>query len=303
MRQLAAFICVLVASCATTPAAGLRSYDVGVAEGVRLHVVDAGEGEAAPIIFVPGWSTSRRIWEGQMLRLARQRRVISFDPRAQGASTITPRGVTPEQRAEDLHALIRRWRLARPPVIVGWSQGVQDIAAYVGRYGSSEFAALVLVDAAVAEGAPTGEQEAQHARMMAIYRAHQREYLHGMMQAIIRQPQAPGYVEALVDVGMRTPPEIGEVMLTADLFGADRRGALARIIRPALVIASADSPELERQRAMAASIPGGARFVAIEAAGHAVFIDQPAAFAAALDAFLAAEVDGRSTSPAGSVSR
>lgn len=286
MRRLAIALLVLLAACVSAPADGLRSYHVNV-EGVRLRVFEAGAGEAAPIVFVPGWSTSGEIWEAQMLRLAQARRVISFDPRGQGASAITADGATPEQRAADLHALLRRLHLHRPPVIVGWSQGVQDVAAYVGRYGSDGVAAIVFVDAAVAEGAATPEQQAQHARMMGIYREHQREYLQGMMQAIIITPQPAVYVEGLIETGMRTPPAIGEAMLSADLFGADRRPALARIARPVLIIASAHSEELQRQQAMAAAIPGGARFISVEGAGHAVFIDQPRIFAAALDEFLA----------------
>ncbi len=41
----------------------------------------------------------------------------------------------------------------RRPVLIGWSQGVQDVAAYVERYGSNDLAGIVLVDAAISDGA------------------------------------------------------------------------------------------------------------------------------------------------------
>jgi pimeloyl-ACP methyl ester carboxylesterase len=72
-----------------------------------------------------------------------------------------------------------------------------------------------------------------------------------------------------------------------NIFGRDRRPALAKIDKPTLVIASAESPLLADQKAMAAAIPG-AKFVVIQDAAHAVFVDQPANFDRTLQAFLQA---------------
>jgi microsomal epoxide hydrolase len=76
-------------------------------------------------------------------------------------------------------------------------------------------------------------------------------------------------------------------MLVMDIFGADRQSPLEKFTKPALVIASADSPLLNYEKEMAAAIPG-AQFLAIEGAGHAVFVDQPEKFDAALRKFLRA---------------
>ena len=84
----------------------------------------------------------------------------------------------------------------RRPVLIGWSQGVQDIAAYVERYGTKELAGIVLVDAAVSDGADgmvaRPEETAAQFKMFAVYQAHQQEYLGGMMRAIISKPQSDG---------------------------------------------------------------------------------------------------------------
>jgi non-heme chloroperoxidase len=58
-----------------------------------------------------------------------------------------------------------------------------------------------------------------------------------------------------------------------------------KLDRPALVIAAASSRLLDSQKEMAASIPG-AKFVAIEGAAHAVFVDQSETFDSALQVFL-----------------
>lgn len=288
LHRLKSLLVVLAASCATpTPFDQPVVRSVTVAEGVQLRVLEAGaRTRATPIVMVPGWSTGADIWGSQIAHFASGRRVISFDPRSQVHSTLTAAGNTPEQRAQDLHALLAAVRLPRPPVIVAWSQGVQDLAAYVQRYGTGDIAGIVFVDAAVSQGSVAApDVAAQQARMMDIYRANQREYLTGMMAAIISAPQPAGFIEQLIDTGMMTPPAIGVEMLNADLNGVDRTPALARIDKPTLIVASAASAELDQQRTMAASIVG-ARLVVIADASHAVFLDQPDRFDAIVDAFL-----------------
>lgn len=281
---LAALIGLSPARAAPGPATSRLAVD----EGVELRVLTAGPAsDRAAIIFVPGWSTGAEVWAGQMAVFGRQRRVVSFDPRSTGQSSIVAWGNTPEQRAHDLDALIRSLDLERPPVIVAWSQGVQDMAAYVERYGDGGLTGIVLVDAAVSRGASGSDEAARDEgrRMLDIYVAHQREYLQGMFAAIISRPQADGAVDALVETGMRTPPAIGRAMLEADLASLDRSAALTKITRPTLVIASARSPELEAQRAMAATVRDG-RLEPVDDAAHAVFLDQPDLFASLLQGFL-----------------
>ena len=79
---------------------------------------------------------------------------------------------------------------------------------------------------------------------------------------------------------------IGLAMLVTDVLTVDRTPVLAKIDKPLLVLASSSSAELAAQRAIAAGVPG-ARIVVVEDAGHALFLDQPDAFAHALAAFLA----------------
>ena len=191
-------------------------------------------------------------------------------------------------RAQDLHSLLEQLD-ARRPVLIGWSQGVQDLAAYIERYGTHDLTGLVLVDAAISDGADgitaRPQESAAQLRMLALYQAHQPEYLRGMMDAIISKPQADGTIDGLVDTGMKTPASLGTGMLVADLFGVNRTAALKKIDCPTLIIASAKSDELARQQAGASQIPH-ARFEKIEDAAHAVFLDQPVRFDELLEKFV-----------------
>jgi non-heme chloroperoxidase len=269
-------------------AAGVRERKVDVGEGVSLRVIEAGQG-GSTLVFIPGWSTGPDIWRRQIDAFAKTNRVIAFDPRSEGESTKTTSGNTPETRAQDLHALLERLGVRRP-VLIGWSQGVQDIAAYVEHYGTKDLAGIVLVDAAVSDGADgmaaRPQETAEQFKMFAIYQAHQQEYLGGMMRAIISEPQSDDVIKGLVSTGMKTPPDVGVGMLVADMFGMNRTPALKKIECPTLIIASAKSFELSRQQAAANQIPH-ARFEKIEDAAHAVFIDQPDRFDELLKSFIA----------------
>jgi pimeloyl-ACP methyl ester carboxylesterase len=268
-------------------AAGVRERKVDVGEGVSLRVIEAGQG-GSTLVFVPGWSTGADIWRHQIDRFAKTNRVITFDPRSQGESTKTTSGNTPEIRAQDLHALLERLGVRRP-VLVGWSQGVQDVAAYVERYGTKDLAGIVLVDAAVSDGADgmvaRSQETAEQFKMFAVYQSHQKEYLEGMMHAIISKPQRDGVIEGLVITGMKTPSDVGVGMLVADMFGVNRTPALKKIECPTLIVASTKSFELPRQQAAANEIPH-ARFEKVDDAAHAVFVDQPDRFEELLKNFV-----------------
>ncbi len=262
---------------------------VEVAEGVSVRVIEAGKPGAQPVlVFIPGWSTGADVWRQQIDRFAKTQQVISFDPRSQGESIKTTSGNMPEMRAQDLHALLERLGVRRP-VLIGWSQGVQDIAAYVERDGTKNVAGIVLVDAAISDGAngmaARPQETAAQFKMFAVYQAHQEEYLRGMMQAIISKPQSDGRTNQLVSTGMKTPPDIGVAMLIADMFGVNRTPAVKKIDCPTLIIASAKSFELSRQQAIAAQIRG-AHFEKIKDAAHAVFLDQPERFGELLEKFV-----------------
>jgi non-heme chloroperoxidase len=285
---LSAAICCVVTSIHAEWNGGSARM-VEVAQGVSLRVIEAGKpGPQPTLVFIPGWSTGADVWHHQIDTFAKTRRVVAFDPRSQGESTKTTSGNTPEMRAQDLHALLERARVRRP-VLIGWSQGVQDIAGYVERYASKDLAGIVLVDAAISDGAGgmamRPDETAAQFKMFAVYQAHQKEYLGGMMRAIISKPQSDGTIDRLVATGKKTPPDIGVAMLVADMFGVDRTQALKKIDCPTLIVASAKSDELARQQAGAKQIPHS-RFEKVEDAAHSVFLDQRKRFNELLEKFV-----------------
>ncbi len=168
--------------------------------------------------------------------------------------------------------------------MVGWSQGVQDVAAYVAKYGTGEVSGFVLVDAAVSAGPKelelsraASEEILSH---LAIYVAHPREYSEGMMGAIMKKKLPESETAALVEEAMKTPTDTGIAMLMIDIFAVDRRPALGKFNKPALLIASSDLTLTDAQE-MARQMPS-AKVLEIKNAGHAAFVDQPEEFAKAV---------------------
>jgi len=152
---------------------GVSSRVVQVASGVSLRVLEAGKSDNKPaLVFIPGWSMNADVWRNQIETFAKTNRVIAFDPRSEGESTKTTSGNTPETRAQDLHTLLERLGVQHP-VLIGWSQGVQDVAAYVEAYGTKDLAGIVLVDAAVSDGADgmaaRPQETAEQFKMFAVY--------------------------------------------------------------------------------------------------------------------------------------
>lgn len=285
---------LLAALLSTIPATAIsddasRSGEVVVSEDVRIHYVHQGRDHSAPaLLLIPGWGMDASIWNRQIAEFAKTHPVVAIDPRSQGASSKTSDGNTPQARAGDLDAVMRKLSLDRV-ILVGWSQGVQDVAAYVDNFGTARIAGLVLVDSPVAAGAAGIVENPKAAQLtferLSIYAAHPREYLQGMMRAIFIQPMPESEQQRRLHVALQMPVTTGIAMLTQDLYGVDLRPALRKFDRPTLVIASASSPELATQEGVAAQIPG-ATLVRIDDAGHGVFVDQPERFNDALREFL-----------------
>jgi len=257
--------------------------------GIRIHYLQAGEAKSTrALVLIPGWRLPASLWNGQLKTFASMTRVIAIDPRSQGGSTHTSDGNTPETRAKDLHDVMANLGVSRS-VLVGWSQGAQDVAAYLQQFGTESVAGVVLVDSPVSAGPGEIDLHPEFARTIlsgiSVYASHPNEYSEGMVRSLFKKPHPALDLQKLVKSTLQTPTDVGVAMLVADIFGADRCPALAKLSIPALVVASAESPLLDVQKEMASTIPGS-KFVAVEGAGHAVFIDDPATFDDALRTFI-----------------
>jgi len=284
LRSLSFLALLLLSAGRTFASEGMYT----TSDKAQIRYVDVGpRASAQTLLLIPGWRFTAEIWQKTIDAFSPRLRVIAIDPRSQGASSKTESGNTPERRAADVHELLLSLGV-KNVALVGWSQGVQDVAAYLGQFGTEALAGVVLVDSSVAAGAAEIDLHPEFAKTVlggiAIYAAHPAEYSAGLLAAVITRPMPKEETERLVKLALATPTDIGSGMLILDMFAVDRRPNLARCDRPALVIAAASSPMLAAQRETATALH--ARLETIEGAGHAVFVDQPERFNAVLGEFL-----------------
>ena len=114
-----------------------------VEPGVELYYEDVGEGP--PLVFVPGWTFTTEFFTHQFAHFSKTHRVVSFDPRSQGRSTLTLQGNDYATQSADLCKLIDHLNL-KDPVLVGWSAGSLTIWGFVRLRGTEPLKGFVCID-------------------------------------------------------------------------------------------------------------------------------------------------------------
>jgi non-heme chloroperoxidase len=268
----------------------IRDGYVTTSDNIRIHYLEGGAASSGPaLLLVPGWRLAAEIWRGQIEVLAQGRRVIAIDPRSTGLSTMTVEGNSPEVRARDIAEVARSLHL-EDFVLAGWSQGVQDVAAYVSQFGTSSIAGFILVDSPIMAGPeevklhPDATALAFH--QMGLYAKYPQEASEGLVDAICAKPLDPKTKKRIVELASRTPPPTGVTMLVMDMFAVDRRSAIGKFDKPTLVLASSRSALLDAQKEMAQRLPRAE--LSVFDSGHAIFLDEPVQFSQRVSVFLRA---------------
>lgn len=301
---VAAIICLLAEGAAGQGLPkGTKSGYVTSADGARIHYLEAGqtvrfstktgsrpalEGDlGGPILFVPGWTMTAEVWEHQISYFSKTRRVVAIDPRGQGDSDKPTEGYYPAVRARDIRTVIQQLKLA-PVVMVGWSMGVTEVAAYVEQFGTAGLSGIVLVDGIAgldADPAQRGAFMGFAANFLADREKQNKAFVRGMF----RKAHPEAYYARIEEAALKTPTTVAVALIVGN-FTSDYRPALAKINVPALVVVAGDDKSnlwMPRYRDVAQRIPGG-RLEIMTDCGHAVFADDPAKFNALVVDFLQA---------------
>lgn len=259
------------ASCAAAEPHFFASSD-----GVRLHYAEQGAG--ATLVFVPGWLMPAAIWAPRLDYFAHRYRVVAFDPRSQGESQLAPSGNDIRRRAQDLHELIEHLGSKRV-VLISWSLGVMESLLYIHTYGDGRIAALVLVNNSVGELPPQSGGTTIPARVPWTREGEMADFV----RAIIKSEQPPEYLAGITASALRTPPATGRSLLAMSYPRTFWRSVVYSTRKPLLY---AVTPSLQGQAESLKRKRKGTLIEVFANAGHALFVDEPARFNAALDAFL-----------------
>ena len=257
-----------------------RNYDT---LGVMLHHVDRGDGP--PVVLLHGGALDHRLWEPQIAELARTHRVIAPDLRGHGAS---PTPAAAFRHADDVAALLRALTLG-PAALVGISLGARtavDVA----------LEAPELVERLVVSGAGAGEpawrDPATRDLLARWAQAEEDRDPEAWMQTFFAldfgsdrpladvDPAVLAHVRAMTVATLEHHVPDGPPVLPTPVPDAAERARELTI--PVLAIVGLlDAPDHQRAaRDLAHDV------VEIEGAAHYPNLEAPAAFTAALLAFL-----------------
>ncbi|GIF16584.1 alpha/beta fold hydrolase [Actinoplanes teichomyceticus] len=254
--------------------------------GISIGFDDAGIGPAC--VLVHGHPFDRSMWWPQVTSLtAAGYRVITADLRGYGRSTVVPGLTTLETLARDTFALLDHLDVDEV-VLAGLSMGGQ-IAMECLRLFPERIAGLVLADTFAQGETPQGRTDRNRVadRLLAEGMAgYTTENLPKMMAAynVAAMPDVAGHVRTMM---LNTPPEGAAAALRGRAERRDYRELLTTVAVPALVVVGRDdqfTPVADAEL-MHRLIPGSMLSV-IDGAGHLPNLEQPAAFNAALHAFL-----------------
>lgn len=244
----------------------------------HLRVRDEGEGEKSPLVLIHGAGGSSVTWMEVVRRLAPRRRVIAPDLPGHGQSDPWPGDPATLSLYADFVGTVCAALGVQRAVLGGHSMG-GAIALRCALAWPERVAGLVLV----ATGARLKVNPAIYAKLehdFDDYPAWAREWSWS--------PATPrDVVDRWTAVSVQAPAEVCAADFRS-IDGFDDRPRLGEVKAPTLVVGGADDrltpPRLQHE--LCAGI-AGARAVILPHAGHYLMHEQPAAFHAALEPFLA----------------
>ncbi|HWK44425.1 MAG TPA: alpha/beta fold hydrolase [Stellaceae bacterium] len=245
--------------------------------------VDGTEG-APWLVFSNSMMTDLTLWDAQVAALGDRFRILRYDQRGHGGTSVSPGDCTFDQLVEDAVALFDVFGIGRAHV-VGVSMGAATALRLAARF-SDRIQSVVMADGQAATP-PTGAQAWAERIDLA-----RREGMAALVEPTIARWFRPAFIASgspvLDDVRrmIRGTPIDGFARCARALQAYDFRDDLGKLRCPTLLlVGAADGALPATMRDMACSVTG-ALFVEIDEAGHLPNVEQPERFNAALTAFL-----------------
>lgn len=249
--------------------------------GIRLHYRDEGAAGGAPVVFVNSLGTDLRLWDKVLPLLPSGLRLIRFDKRGHGLSDAPAAPYAMGALVRDLERLLDHLGV-REAVLVGLSIGGM-IAQGLAVKRPDMVRALVLSNT----GFKIGTRAMWEERIAAVEKGG----IEALADAVMARWFPPSFRATPECAGWRhmlcRTPARGYAGCCAAIAGTDMTTPTSGLRLPVLGIAGSEDgatpPDLVQETL--ALIPGS-RMVLVRHAGHLPCVDQPAAYAEALNTFL-----------------
>ncbi len=250
---------------------------------LRTHYELTGDKKQV-LVFSNSLGTNFSMWEPQMPELGRRFRVLRYDTRGHGQSTVTPGDYTIEQLGGDVVALLDTLKLERV-YFCGLSMGGM-IGMWLGINAPERLHRLILCNTA----AHIGSAETWNARIATVRKEGMRPVAAAVVERWftpefrVASPAPVAQAQAMLE---KTSPS-GYAACCAAIRDMDQRDAISRISSPTLVIYGGKDPVIPIADAefLANRISGSSR-KELNAA-HLSNVEQAEAFTKAVGDFLSA---------------
>lgn len=238
------------------------------------------------LLLLHGWGLQRAVWQSVLPLLAPTVRAQAFDLPGHGAAPMT----APYTLAALANTMLARQTAARATWL-GWSLGGL-VALAAAQAAPARVDKLILVATTPRfVQAPDWPCAMPATQLQQFAHGLATDYVNTVLRFLSLQVSAEerSTLRALRAAATHSPPQPAALHAGLDLLAAtDVRAVLAHIAQPVLIVHGTRDTLARPQAAaaLAAALPN-AELRLIDGAGHAPFLSHPAAFAAAVNAFLA----------------
>ena len=275
-------LCLVWASgvAAQSTAATTKSDFFKTSDGIRIHYLEAGSGQA--IVFIPGWTMPAWIWQKQIDEFSKRYHVIAVDPRSQGESDQPTYGHMPETRSRDYKELVDHLAL-KQPVLVGWSMACAELVKYAEQFGTDNVGGMVLVDGLLADKLSPEMFAFASGWMNQLQRDRQKQ-ADGFVRSMYKKPQTEEYLKRVIDASTQVPADAAAILIYNMIAVKDLSTGFARMNRPVLFAYQPDSQATADF--LKSKLGDRLRLERFDGDGHALFVDDPEKFNGVVEEFI-----------------
>jgi 3-oxoadipate enol-lactonase len=207
---------------------------------VRLRYELTGPESAPVVVFSNSLGTNHRMWDSQIAALTERFRVLRYDTRGHGESSVTPGPYSNEQLGTDVVGLLAALRLDRV-YFCGLSMGGMT-GMFLGAHAPERLHKIVLCSTA----AKIGTRDTWNARIAAV----QNGGMKAVAATVLERWLTPGYRDAhpaetntVLEMLEHANPE-GYAACCASVRDTDERQSLGNVKVPALIVAGKHDPAI-----------------------------------------------------------
>ena len=250
---------------------------------VAIHYADEGSPNGLPVVFSNSLGTDFRVWDRILGKLPKELRLVRYDKRGHGLSSIPESPFTISDLALDAAGLMERLNISGA-VFVGLSIGGVT-ALQLASSRPDLVSAVVLSNTA----AKIGSEQLWRSRIDAVAERGIESIAEGVLERWFSKAFREGEIdelEAWRNMLSRTTTA-GYLGCCESLRNADLRDAARELKQPTLAIAGSDDGATPPQvvEETAALVPN-CQYKLIEGAGHLPCVEKPDEYARLLSGFL-----------------